>query len=350
MTLATRCSACGTSFRVVQDQLKVSGGWVRCGRCSEVFNAIEGLYEIGSPLAEHHVVAKPPPAPPPVAAAPVATVDELPAWPDQGTSTDEAPVVGDDAVQPPVDVIVAPAQTPEPEPEPGPEPGPQCIETLVEQPTSEDEPVALGESAPRPEPELADNETATTASQPGDDWRTPAWGHDEARPSFLVEAERAARWQQPRMRTTLGLVAALLCALLGVQAALAYRDILATRWPAAHAPLQQACDWLGCRIEPLRHMAALSVDASGLQQIGSATVYKLSVVIRNRSTQDVMAPSLDLVLSDSLGATVSRRVMNLPELGRPARVIPAGAEWSGQALLDTGERRISGYTIEIFYP
>jgi hypothetical protein len=118
----------------------------------------------------------------------------------------------------------------------------------------------------------------------------------------------------------------------------------------ARAPLQQACDWLGCRIEPLRHMAALSVEASGLQQIGTATVYKLSVVIRNRSTQDLMAPSLDLVLSDSLGATVARRVMSLSELGRPARVIPAGAEWSGQAMLDTGDRRISGYTIEIFYP
>jgi ribosomal protein L11 methyltransferase len=32
--LATRCSACGTVFRVVQDQLRVSEGWVRCGRCA----------------------------------------------------------------------------------------------------------------------------------------------------------------------------------------------------------------------------------------------------------------------------------------------------------------------------
>ena len=43
MSLATRCTACGTVFRVVQDQLKVSEGWVRCGRCDEVFNALEGL-------------------------------------------------------------------------------------------------------------------------------------------------------------------------------------------------------------------------------------------------------------------------------------------------------------------
>jgi predicted Zn finger-like uncharacterized protein len=42
MSLATRCTDCNTVFRVVQDQLKVSEGWVRCGRCDAVFNALEG--------------------------------------------------------------------------------------------------------------------------------------------------------------------------------------------------------------------------------------------------------------------------------------------------------------------
>jgi predicted Zn finger-like uncharacterized protein len=46
MSLATRCTSCGTIFRVVQDQLKVSDGWVRCGRCNEVFNAMEGLFDL----------------------------------------------------------------------------------------------------------------------------------------------------------------------------------------------------------------------------------------------------------------------------------------------------------------
>ena len=43
MSLATRCPACNTVFRVVQDQLRVSEGWVRCGRCSEVFNAVDQM-------------------------------------------------------------------------------------------------------------------------------------------------------------------------------------------------------------------------------------------------------------------------------------------------------------------
>jgi predicted Zn finger-like uncharacterized protein len=39
MSLKTRCPACETVFKIVPDQLKVSSGWVRCGRCAEVFDA-----------------------------------------------------------------------------------------------------------------------------------------------------------------------------------------------------------------------------------------------------------------------------------------------------------------------
>ena len=44
--LATRCPACSTVFRVVPDQLRVSEGWVRCGRCAEVFDATESLVDL----------------------------------------------------------------------------------------------------------------------------------------------------------------------------------------------------------------------------------------------------------------------------------------------------------------
>jgi predicted Zn finger-like uncharacterized protein len=39
MSLTTRCPACETVFKIVPDQLKISSGWVRCGRCAEVFDA-----------------------------------------------------------------------------------------------------------------------------------------------------------------------------------------------------------------------------------------------------------------------------------------------------------------------
>lgn len=43
MSAITQCPQCGTRFRVVPDQLKISQGWVRCGKCAEVFNAREAL-------------------------------------------------------------------------------------------------------------------------------------------------------------------------------------------------------------------------------------------------------------------------------------------------------------------
>jgi predicted Zn finger-like uncharacterized protein len=71
MSLATRCPACGTIFRVVQDQLKVSEGWVRCGQCHEVFHGIESLFDLESDpaLAARRAARQATPSPAAAAAA-----------------------------------------------------------------------------------------------------------------------------------------------------------------------------------------------------------------------------------------------------------------------------------------
>lgn len=136
MSLATRCPHCNTIFKVVQDQLKVSEGWVRCGRCNEVFNALEGLFDMerepppqrspGQPAAPSAGASAPPPAPdtPPTAppspepAPNAATPAPAPAaW--AGASRDllEEAVPGtpeDDPIPPGFEDIAA--VVPEPEP------------------------------------------------------------------------------------------------------------------------------------------------------------------------------------------------------------------------------------------
>ena len=47
MSLITRCSNCGTAFRVVAGQLAARNGRVRCGKCGTVFDGIAGLVEEG---------------------------------------------------------------------------------------------------------------------------------------------------------------------------------------------------------------------------------------------------------------------------------------------------------------
>lgn len=43
MSQITRCPACATQFKVVPDQLRISEGWVRCGQCKQVFDAVAHL-------------------------------------------------------------------------------------------------------------------------------------------------------------------------------------------------------------------------------------------------------------------------------------------------------------------
>lgn len=45
MSQVTRCPSCGTRFKVVADQLRISQGWVRCGVCQEVFDATQSLHD-----------------------------------------------------------------------------------------------------------------------------------------------------------------------------------------------------------------------------------------------------------------------------------------------------------------
>ncbi|MGE8317569.1 MAG: DUF3426 domain-containing protein [Comamonas sp.] len=44
MSQITRCPECHTRFKVVDDQLRISGGWVRCGKCKAVFDALAHLW------------------------------------------------------------------------------------------------------------------------------------------------------------------------------------------------------------------------------------------------------------------------------------------------------------------
>jgi len=62
MSLVTRCPACTTTFKVVRDQLRISDGWVRCGRCSNVFDATLDLHETPDGVGGTAVAPGAPPA------------------------------------------------------------------------------------------------------------------------------------------------------------------------------------------------------------------------------------------------------------------------------------------------
>ena len=325
MSLATRCPACGTVFRVVQDQLKVSEGWVRCGRCSEVFNAVDGLFDLE---------AETPPA--------------SPAAPSHRTG-------------------VEPLSEPTPEPRMPPIPPespPDGLDTQAIAPAAAH--VAAGLAPPSQAGELPPDDRAADSTESRAGAATPAQelaaayelppleaadAHDRLdTPDFVRRADAAARWRHPALRGALVLLALLFSATLAAQLALHYRDGLAANWPPSRPALAWACAQLGCRIEAPMRIDSLSVESSGFTRIGDGALYQLKLVLRNRADIAVRMPAIDFALTDARGQTTARRVLQVSDFGQAARVLPPLGELPLSATLDLGDRPVAGYTVELFYP
>lgn len=359
MSLATRCTACGTIFRVVQDQLRVSEGWVRCGRCAEVFDAREQLFDIDREA--------PPPWP---AAAPDIEIPAEPEQPAQGASIETSPRRDDDvtwAMQREETVAQSEAAG-QPEPakaldvELEPEAPASMADGEVARPAGRREPYWVEDSRPE---EAATHVIATTPiaalSEPDS---TAAAAEAAAAPAhaepandalasagFLRQAEVASRWQRPAVRASLAVGALLLSGLLSAQLTWQFRDALHALFPQAAPVLQAFCAATGCELKAWRRIDALTVENSALTVAGNGNNYKLRINLHNRAAYAVALPWVDLSLTDSNGAVIARRMLAPADFNLTAgSSIGGNAEEILQIIFSTGAQRVSGYSIEIFHP
>lgn len=458
MSLATRCTSCGTIFRVVQDQLKVSEGWVRCGRCQKVFNALEALFDLERESPPQRVR---PPAPLPSGSDLVArgmsefVASHLP-YSEPKAATDLPATHEEDALEsrflpPPAEEGIGPGRRDEESAEPGERPefadarfpseSPLDDKTadratavvqsghaeaagiqadarprstpLLERwrarraarrgtPAAEPPPVPVEPQEPVQEPvqehvrtevmpapaftppSTADESSLMDTKLFSDDSmlvgelpEPPDAGEERARfeelaelvgpppagatgtpatPAFVRAAENAERWQRPRVRASLAAAAVLLLGLLMIQVAVQFRDSFAARWSQARPALAAMCQALGCDIGPLKRVAALSVDASGLSPADGSDTYRLTLTLRNRDQVELAAPSVELSLTDSRGELVVRRALAPAEFrhapdGAPLGLsLPPGTDTQIQTEFTIRGTRISGYTVELFYP
>ena len=335
MSLATRCTSCGTVFRVVQDQLKVSEGWVRCGRCNEVFNAIEGLFDLERDAPPNW---KPPVAASvPLAATVTAAFEVQPEPPDDD---DEVfPLCDGDRIharffQPEqADVDQTPAQA-------------------VKQRDRVDFADARFNTAL-----LADGKPDTSGKKGTGIARSSV---KEARakleaarrgPGFVHQAKQRERWRSPAMRAMLSLLALLLIGGLVSQTAFHFRDLWAAQWPITRPWLAKGCEWLACEITAPRRIDDVTVESSSLSPAPGSNGYRLAIVLRNRGALSLAMPWIDLRLTDSAEQLVARRALTPGDFRVNPAVLTPGSESSLQLLLSSSDpRRISGYTVEIFYP
>ncbi len=312
--LATRCSNCQTVFRVVPDQLRVSEGWVRCGKCSEVFNALEGLIDLetGSPHRNLGSGLAPP--------------------------SDRELDIAHPAAKPGSGKVV---------------PEPPRRSHRSSRPADQDIVAELDDRVSR-FAEQYDTQADTQADTEAPD-STQKTASPKHAPSFVRRAERAARWRSPRVRALLLLT--LLLGLLGLAAQVAheYRDMVAARWPATRPMLEQACAALACSVGPARSIESLAVESSGLVRVERSSLYRLQVALRNRSGIELAVPALDITLTNPQGQLVARKVLRPAELGVTVATIGAGKELQVAATLQTlgdaaNAAPIAGYTIDLFYP
>jgi len=359
MSLATRCTACGTIFRVVQDQLRVSEGWVRCGRCAEVFDAREQLFDIDRE------------APPPWPAA--APDIEIPAEPEQTTQGPavEASHRRDDDVTWAMsreDTVAEREAAGHPEPakaldvELEPETPAAMADSEAARPAGRREPYWVEDSSPEepathviattPIAALSESDNTTAAAEAA---AAPASAEPVSDPlasaGFLRQAEVASRWQRPAVRASLAVAALLLSGLLSVQLTWQFRDALHALFPQAAPLLQAFCAATGCELKAWRRIDALTVENSALTVAGNGNNYKLRINLHNKAAYAVALPWVDLSLTDGNGAVIARRMLAPADFNLTAgSSIGGNAEEILQIIFSTGAQRVSGYSIEIFHP
>ncbi|HSI55130.1 MAG TPA: DUF3426 domain-containing protein [Ramlibacter sp.] len=307
MSLITRCPACGTMFKVVPDQLRISEGWVRCGHCAEVFDAQANMQaddEVGATATE-------PPA------------SQLPAD-SEGFESSLNTEVGASIIDPPDSAQLE-------------EEAKSLSETPLDQPFEMRRPDVASAAEARPSP-------AARPTEPEPEL------HDL---SFVRQARRQAFWRGGAVRAVLFIVFLALGALLLAQVALHDRDRLAAAEPALRPWLARLCEPLSCRIGPPRQIDAIAIESSSFNKL-RGEAYRLNFTVKNQAPIEVAMPSLELTLTDAQDQPVLRRVLSPAELGTVSAVISAASDITGSLTLAVAPNgagpRIAGYRLLAFYP
>lgn len=370
MSLITSCPACGTMFRVVADQLKISEGWVRCGHCAEVFDATAHMAD-EPPMSRFPEDAEP-------ALPPHMPAQEMAAWgntrpADIASRPDELSARPDDPATQPATLATQPAALADVAANANPLAPPRGVESKFREsrpradalasaraatdstlePSDLDAPFVFRRSdlmEPDPVPSVLPGLPQGHDSRyPGED-EPPESAYEDV--SFVRQARRKAFWRRPTVRLGLTLVSLLLAAVLVLQVAQQDRDRLALAQPQLRPALERMCALLGCTLGAPRQIEAIVIDSSGFNRLRSDS-YRLSFTLRNTAGTLVAAPAMELTLTDTQDQPILRRVLTPAELGAREGVLAAGAEWNGSVGINVNAgagNRVAGYRLLAFYP
>ncbi len=350
MSLATRCTACGTIFRVVQDQLKVSEGWVRCGRCDAVFNAMEGLFDLQRDVPPAWPAALQSAAHEP-SAHPHRNDDALARTPAQMfEANQEHDHPSESARSGEFSGFAEPAGTAlesgerymEFEPAQAPSSAREPTETRLSELQSSDSVLSVTPGEP---------ETLLPVTQGTVFTDFLASEQNSASPDFIRHSDEARRRKRSGTRIVLAVTATLALLVLGMQLTYQFRDSIAAHWPQSKPALVSVCTWVPCQVSLPRRIDDLAVENTALAHtIPGSDAFKLSVSLRNRGSLTVALPSVDLSLTDAAGQLVARRALSPSDFQAGSSGLSAGSDTTLSLMLAAGDNKVTGYTVELFYP
>lgn len=354
-------------FKVVTDQLKVSQGWVRCGHCTEVFDASVHLLprDMSSLTEPAGLLPDTAPVPLPAFEAPTEPQSLPPAdppvepsrqeWAPARSFADRVPLRPsspgwDDAQDSAADFD--PARWKRVQQERQHDPLDLPAESLPDAPPPR-QPAMLREAV---EDDSSFAYSDVDSGMPGRPME-----HDV---SFVRDARRKAFWRRPLTRLSLALLSLLLLATLVAQWAVQQRNTLAALEPRLLPALQALCGPLHCEIRPPRHIESLVIDSSTFNRIGP-DAYRLSFTLKNTGVTPLEMPSLEVTLTDTQDQAVVRRILSPAQFGAKAPTLAAQSELAGLVIMkvsgDAGASasspssappslRVAGYRVLAFYP
>jgi predicted Zn finger-like uncharacterized protein len=333
MALMTVCPACSTRFKVVQDQLRLHHGLVRCGACSHVFDANTRLESLP---------------------------EEAPA--DTQPSDEIRP---QDWINKPAVVALT---------------TPQAKSNGVKNESWSELLLPIG----------AKTQAAKDARELTQSVHYVGTQPPSVRASVEKEAKdvKAAKRREPpkvqtsdssRRQTTLDLhhesdssdapssaglkktkkvnaVLAVLCilALLAIIAQLMVvgRFMMADKAPELKPILTQLCEPLHCTVEPATWLAPLTLDALSLSKLSAATSaemqpYRVQATVRNSSQLSIKTPHIELTVSNAQGSTIARKTLTPAQLGG-AKALAPNSDWVIDSVLLMDQQTV-GYTARLVY-
>lgn len=345
----TVCPKCALTLVVTAADLRVAQGYVRCGRCLNVFNALARLSEErpaaasepspdatpdAAPEPPEAATAPPPPSPQQTFAPPQAlTPPQQPASPEPPTQSSTLDDTGEIEIELDPSIFVTAVRPPVPQ------------EAVAEPEPEPELPVPPPETPP-PDPAVVLQPEKTESSSSPEAPAAPQTNSVQPLPESAFEVAGLG----PRTGLAWRVGAGALTVLLALQIVNHYRDALAAN-PALRGPLNTVYSALGVKLAPHWNIHEYDVRQLGASVSGAAAgeiVVRASV--KNSASRPQPLPLLRVTLQDRFGNRIAARDVPpgdyLPASVAPSSLLAAGSRVDAtMVFVDPGPQAV-GFEID----